>query len=374
MPIRRMTPVMCLVLSASAACRHSSPSDAPLTPVVVQAAAPYLDPSGLRYSASIEPNMRVDLAFKAGGYVESLMQVRGPDGRMRDLQDGDRVERGAVLAKLKDTDYVDKREQALSQLRQAQVSLDYASQELGRADRLFAAKSLTKADHDAATMRRDVARAQLDGARALVQQADAAIADTTLRSPIGGVVMKRLVEVGSLAGPGTPGFVLADTHQVKVVFGAPDVVMRSLKVGSPQTVVTAAFPDRPLHGTISRIAPTVDPSSHVFDVEVTLPNSEDHLKVGMVAGLEIAQGSGVSAPVVVPLSAIVRAPRSANDYAVLVVEERDGRQIARARTVRLGQTLGNAIAITEGLRAGERVIVRGATLVNDGDQVAVAKL
>ena len=359
---------LALAAAAGMACGEESHYQKPLTPVRVQAASPYDDPGGIRYSGTVEPNLRVDLAFKVGGYVERLMQVGG-----RSVQEGDRVAKGDVLATIRDTDYAGKRNQALSQLRQAQASRDYAAQEFERAERLFSEKSLTKVDRDGAKTKLDVANAQVDGARALVQEADDAVSDSALKSPISGIVLKRLVEVGSLVGPGTPGFILADLRDVKVLFGAPDTVVNKLKVGTPQTVTAAAYPDGPFHGRITRIAPQADPRSRVFDVEVTIPNNENLLKVGMVVALEVTQGAAISAPVVVPLSAITRAPDRPADYAVMVVEERDGQQYARLRNVQLGQAFGNSIAVTSGLRSGERVIVSGVTLVADGEQVSVTQ-
>ncbi len=361
-----------LMVASVVACRQEAPYQKPLTPVHVQAATSYAEAAGIRYSGTVEPNLRVDVAFKVGGYVEGLLQV-GAGGPSRSVQEGDQVTRGAVLATIRDTDYADKRNQALSQLRQAEVSRDYATEESERADRLFAATSVTKVDRDGAKTKLDVARAQVDGARALVQEADHALADIALKAPIDGVVMKRLVEVGSLVGPGTPGFVLADTRLVKVLFGAPDVVVNKLKIGTPQTVTTAALPDGELRGTITRVSPLADPRSRVFDVEVTIPNFDGRLKVGMVVALQVAQGAPVSAPVVVPLTAIIRAHDKPNEYAVMIVEERGGQQIARLRNVQLGQAFGNSIAVTAGLRTGERVIVTGVTLLTDGEQVSVTQ-
>jgi RND family efflux transporter MFP subunit len=362
-----------LVVGGGVACRQANLYQKPLTPVRVQAATSYTESNGVRYSGTVDASLRVDLAFKTGGYVERLLQVRGADGRSRSVQEGDPVTRGVVLATVRDTDYVDRRNQALSQLRQADVSRDYATEEFERADRLFASNSVTKVDRDGAKTKLDVARAQVDGAQALVQQADDALADGALKAPIDGVVMKRVVEVGSLVGPGSPGFVLADTRQVKVLFGAPDVIIKTVKIGAPQTVTTASLPDAQFHGMITRIAPVADPRSRVFDVEVTIPNSDGRLKVGMVVALQVAEGAPVSAPVVVPLTAIVRAHDQASEYAVMIVEDRDGHQIARLRTVQLGQAFGNSIAVTSGLRTGERVIVAGVTLVTDGEQVSITQ-
>jgi multidrug efflux system membrane fusion protein len=361
-----------LAAAGSAACREPAVHEKALTPVVVRAVASYDAAAGVRYSGVVEPLLRVDVAFKAGGYVQSLLQARGPDGRLRDVQEGDAVGRGVVLATVRDADYQEKRKQALSQLREAEVAVAHATEEYERAARLYATKSVTKTEHDGARTRLDVMRAKLDGARALVQEAENAIGDTSLRSPIDGLVMRRLVEVGSLAGPGTPGYVLADTRQVKVVFGAPDDIVNTLKLGAAQPLSIASVPGRPFRGVVSRIAPVADPRSRVFDVEITLPNADGRLKVGMVASLEVG-GERAAAPVVVPLAAIVRAPGDRSGYAVFVVEDRDGRSVARVRIIELGQAFGNSIAVVSGLAVGERVVVVGATLIADGEAVRVAE-
>jgi RND family efflux transporter MFP subunit len=370
---RRTVAVAVVVLAGITACSRDHPYEKPLTPVVVQAVESYVEPGGFRYAATVEPNVRVDLAFKRGGYVESLLQVRGADGASRSVQEGDLVTGGAVLATLRQTDYLDKRTQAEAQLREAEASLSHATSESERAGRLFATGSMTKQNYDAARTQVDVIQAKRDGARALVQEALNAMADTNLTSPIDGIVLKRLVEVGSLAGPGTPGFVIADSHRVKVVFGAPDRIVGRLKVGRTQSVTVAAMPGEQFRGSITRIAPAADPRSRVFDVEVTLANPDRRLKVGMVAALEIEDQTPASAPVVVPLTAIVRAPNTTDAYAVFVIEQRDGGTVARLRAIQLGQPFGNAIAVTQGLKQGEQIIVHGATLVTDGERVRVSQ-
>src|SRR5262245_1940435 len=158
--MRKGSIVIVVALGGIVACHRSAPYEKPLTPVIVRAVESYAEPGGFRYSATVEPNVRVDLAFKRGGYVESLMQVPGPGGSIRQVQEGDRVASGAVLATLRETDYVDKRMQAESQLREADASLAHATSESDRAGRLFATGSLTKRDYDAARTQVDVIRAK----------------------------------------------------------------------------------------------------------------------------------------------------------------------------------------------------------------------
>src|SRR5258708_39497221 len=108
MPIRLRFAAMTMAAAGLlAGCSKDKPHEKPLTPVRVQVADRTGGIPGVRYSASIEPNRRVDLAFKAGGYIQSLAQVNG-----RPIQDGDHVSRGMVLARVKTTDYEVKVKQA----------------------------------------------------------------------------------------------------------------------------------------------------------------------------------------------------------------------------------------------------------------------
>ena len=228
--------------------------------------------------------------------------------------------------------------------------------------------TIAKAESDAARVQLDAASARQQGARARLDEAQTALADTSLRSPMDGVVMTRAVEVGSLAGPGTVGFVIADTSTVKVVFGVPDTVLETLQLGATQQVATESMRGVVLTGRITRIAPVADPKSRVFEVEITLDNARNDLKPGMVASLALGSAD-VAAPVaVLPLTAIVRSPAHAQAFAVYIV---DDKTTVHLREVELGDFLGNQIPVKAGLRDGEKVVVMGASLLSDGDSVEV---
>jgi RND family efflux transporter MFP subunit len=133
---------------------------------------------------------------------------------MRALQDGDMVRRGAVLARLRQNEFRDQVSDAEASLRQAQADYERAAQ-------LYENRSVSKAEYDAAYARYTAGIARQS-------QAAISLGDATLRAPIDGVILKRTVEVGSLAGPSAPAFTVADTRVVKVIFGVPDVVVAGL--------------------------------------------------------------------------------------------------------------------------------------------------
>lgn len=358
------------IAGIASGCAREEAYEKPLTPVRVQAVTRAGGAPAIRYSASIEPRTRVDLAFKAGGYIEELAKVDG-----REIQDGDRVTRGMVLARIRPTDYLEKVNQARSVLAEAEAAMAAAKPAFDRASQLFQAKSIARPDFEQAQAAYDTVQAKLAGARALVQEAENARADTALTAPIDGIVLKRLIEVGSLVGPGVGGFVLGDVSSVKAVFGAPDTMLKSMKVGATAPIASEALPNRQFTGRITKIAPTADPRSRVFDVELTIPNGDGALKVGMVAVVQVDTGetpADNAAPLVVPLAAIVRSTDKPDGYAVYVVEESGGKTVARRRNVTLGDMMGNQIAVIDGVGAGDRVIVSGATIVVDGEPVTLA--
>ena len=385
---------------ASSGCReHTVAADQSPLSVKIRAVESRLPSNGARYSAIITPQTQVEMAFKVGGYIEQILQVRGLDGRMRDLQEGDSVARGTVLARVGASDYLSKVEQAKASVAEADSSLEPARAQVAEADaalvranldfertsKLWSSQSVTKTEYDAAKAQLEMSQARARSAaaqisvieartrtaRATLHDASLPLQDTALRAPLNSIVLDKLVEVGTLVAAGKPGFVLADTSSVKAVFGVPDVTAAKLRTGSHLTSVSEALPGIRFEGQITRIAPAADPKSRVFEVEVTIPNPRQLLKPGLIASVELADHESPKPVTAAPLASIVRSKDKSEGYAVFVVREENGKQVARLRNVSLGEAFGNTIAVLDGLQLGEHVITAGATLVIDGQPVRV---
>lgn len=392
------------VVAAGSGCSNAKAYDKPLTPVriqTVETVTPTAESSGARYSATIRSAATLDLAFKHGGYVRELMQVRGADGRLRAVQEGDFIRGGTVLARLRGDDFALKvsgaqaqlsesnaaRDTSQAQLAEAEAALRQAQRDLERATNLFEADSLTRPELDAARTKAELAQAKvaaaraqtqvvaakLNGVRAIVSEAQLAQGDAVLRAPMDALVLRRNVEAGSLVAPGAPVLTLAEAGSVKAVFAVPDLTVTNLKLGIELMLTCEALPNVELRGRITRLGATADPRTRVFEVEVTIPHPPAELRAGMIATLVVpATNASVTAPrFVVPLSAIVRA--QSESYAVWIVASSQGKSIVRRRAVKLGEAFGNLIEIVEGVNAGEQVVVSGATVVSEGEQVQIAQ-
>ena len=266
---------------------------------------------GLRFSAVVTPDAQVPLSFRIPGYIVSLKQVRGEDGRRRDIAEGDRVGKGAVLVQIRAAEYQDKVQQASSQAAAAEAVAEKAKLDFDRATRLYGSQSITKPDFDAARAQYDASQSELRAARAATSEAGVALRDTFVVAPFDGDIVKKSVDLGAFVGPGVPAFVLAKTDTVKIVVGVPDTVVRSIKLGQPVDVAIDAFPTRSFHARISRMSSAADATTRNFEVEVAIPNPDHLLKVGMIGSLQLANSESETraSSLVVPLSAICASER-----------------------------------------------------------------
>jgi RND family efflux transporter MFP subunit len=411
-------------------CSKETAKQKPAKPVKVKAVETHSSLSDVRYSASIKPAAQVEVAFKVGGYIDEIARGKDPAGQWHYIQAGDMVQKGATLARVRQSDYAARVNEAKSQVGEARSALDTNSSQVqeaiaavdtaraqvtdvkayfekskldfDRARLLFETQSITKPEYDAAKAQYEIAAAKLEAAQGQLKASEARVAtaqaqisaaesriktaeattvsasiplqDTQLKAPMSAVVIERRIEVGSLVGQGMAAFVLADLTFVKAVFGVPDTSLKSLKLGDTLTITSDATPGTEFTGQISRIAPSADQNSRAFEIEVTIPNEQGLLKPGMIASLNTSERMAAEGPaLIVPLTAITQAPENPAGYAVMVMEEREGKMFAQLRPVTLGESVGNAIIIKSGVSTGELVVTTGVSQVVDGEQVLVVQ-
>jgi RND family efflux transporter MFP subunit len=358
------------LMAGVTACKQQNAAETLPLPVHTALVQPVAMGNGAKYSASIVPYAQVTLAFQSSGYVDSIRQVKSPSGGMRNIDQGDWVQKGTVLAVVRQQDYLDRVQQAKAQLARAQADNDKAKLTWERVSALYASQSATKPDYDSAQAQLASTTASVSGAQAQLSEANVALAYCSLRAPFSGWIVSRNVDLGTLVGPATNGFTLADTESVKAVFGVPDISMNRVKLGQHLSILTDAFPQA-FAGRVSAISPAADPKSRVFSVEVTIPNPHDRLKSGMIASLALEGSQLPQSVLAIPLSAVVRNPGSANGFAVLIAEGGGETETARLRAIELGEIYGNMIAAKSGLNPGESVITTGAGIVKNGDRFRI---
>lgn len=320
--------------------------------------------STLQISGSLVPRTRVAIFARVQGTLSRVS-----------VEIGDHVRAGQAVASM-DRREIDAQVDAAAAsvnvahagLESSEAALANAVLEHERAQKLFDSGAISRQRLDAADTSRRAASAQRDLAKATVAQADAALRrarevqrDTTLTSPIDGVVVERNYDAGSLASPGDKAVVVvADLRVLKLEAGVSELEAGRLRPGMPARISVQARPGEVFEGRLAAIAPEVDARNRHFAIEVRT-NNPGTLLSGMYATATIPL-EHVSAAVAVPREAV--AMRDGNPVVLKV----DGTAV---REVPITQGLSTAthVEIASGLKAGDVIVADARRDVAPGTPV-----
>ena len=322
---------------APAATREAAPvRTVPAEPAELHAA--------VRAVGIVAPRDEVRMSFKVGGVVERM-----------DVDVGDTVHAGQVLAVLRGTE-------VNAAVAQASEAVEKSRRDLERAKQLRADEVATQEQVEDLTTAYNVAHSNLQAARFNARFA-------TIVAPSDGVVLQRLAFADELVAGGQPVLVLGATGEGWVVRAAlADRDAVRVNLGDEARVAIDAFPGRSFEGRVTRIASAADPQTGTFEVEIEIAPEGARFVRGLVAKVELAiRGAGEPARTVVPVSAIVEANGPA--AVVYVLDAAEG--VARRREIAVGPIAGERVTVVAGLEPGEQVVTDGAAWLSDGHAVRV---
>jgi RND family efflux transporter MFP subunit len=204
------------------------------------------------------------------------------------VAEGQAVKKGAPLFQLDARQIALQRDQAQAALKAATVDSRAADVEFQRMKSLFDAKAINQVQLEQAQERLEIAKVRVEQAQVALAQANQALADATVRSPMNGVVTKKLVSEGEMATmmPPTVVLIVQDQSKLELRFRMPEKALAQLKVGQKLRAKFASLNvEREVE--IVRLSPAIDPISRTVEVFAQLPNSDSALKPGMLADVEM---------------------------------------------------------------------------------------
>lgn len=210
------------------------------------------------------------------------------------------------------------------------------------------------------------ALAQLEAARARVQNLAVAIADHEVRAPFAGVLGLRRVSVGALLQPSTVITTLDDLTTIKVDFTVPETWLAAVQVGQAVVARADALPGRDFPGAVTAIDTRLDPTTRSATVRALVPNGDGLLRPGMLIKVEVDRGEAPSLQV--PEEALVQ--RGDRHFVYLVGADR----VAREVEVGVGRRRVGSVEVVRGLEVDQQVVVEGIVRVRDGMQVQVVEV
>jgi RND family efflux transporter MFP subunit len=326
----------------------SVPSAAPPPAISVESAAAEQRPMprSLAVTGQLTANQHSDVAANAAGRVVKTFVERG-----------DFVREGAPLAQLDTRTAVLSEAEARANLRNAHTQVDQAAADCARTEALFKKGAISREEWERANSQCQTSLGTAEAAKARAELATKTLSDATVRAPFSGMVSERFVSVGEYVQPPTRVATLVelDPLRLQLTVGEADVG----RIHDQQEVQFAveAYGDQRFKGAVKYIDPTVRSSTRDMIVEATVPNPDHRLKPGMFATayVELADQPIVS----VPKSAIKQDAAATRLFAVVngAVEE---------RLVQVGPERNGWVAVLDGLKTGEKVVVNPGDQVKDG--------
>jgi len=318
----------------------------------------------------IEASKGVDVKSKVSGRIESL-QVVLDSGETVAVEEGLAVNRGQQLAVIDHDLYLAEVAAAEANVKARQVELADAQREMKRIVALYEGGSATEQARDKAVTAAQLAAAVLDSAQAALERARINLRESTIVAPIDGIVTAKRIDEGNLINPGERIVTIADMKTVKIVVAASEKYSSEVASGTPAEIRVDASPEKVFTAKVYSVYPALDPETHTVQVEIRLNNDQLLLKPGMFARVTLIANRKDDV-VVIPRD-VVLGGKIDKPY-VYVIEENDGKKIARKSVVEVGVIQADRCEIIDGLKAGQTLVVNGMHFLADGIPAEVVRI
>ncbi len=287
------------------------------------------------------------------------------------VEEGDRVQRGQLLAELDTRATRLQTEQAEAAVAVAQANYNDAAKNKERMERLIKENAVSEQQYEKIKLAFESAEAQLNQAKAALNLAKYNLDVSIMEAPFSGVIASKNAEVGDVINPMMGGFsatsgvvTLMDFSRVKIEVDVSQQDVVRIKKGQPASMAVSALPGRTFPGRVSVVNLTADPTTKKFHVEVTAENPGLVLRPNTFGEITIEVSSHEDA-LVVPQNAILE-----NKYVFIVNED----NTVRRQEVNIGLENTDMVEILSGIQFGDRVVVEGSYGLDEGAKIEIKEV
>jgi RND family efflux transporter MFP subunit len=289
-------------------------------------------------TASLEAENEAKVVAKVGGVVEQLL-----------VEEGDKVKKDQVLAKLDD-------DKLALDLAEAEARLKQLESEFKRNKELHKKNIISTEIYERVKSDFEMQKAKAAQVRLTKNY-------TSIRAPIGGVIAERLIKVGNMVPQNEPCFHITDFDPLLAVLHAPEKELSKLLESQKAILEVDALPNETFTGKILRISPVVDPQTGTFKVTVAVTDPGGKLKPGMFSRVRIVHDVH-SDTLLLPKDAVLT---EGNESVVFLVKD----NIVQRKTVEIGYVNTTHLEIKAGLALGDTVVQTGIGGLKDGSKVEI---
>lgn len=253
-----------------------------------------------------------------------------------------------------------------ARMRSAQADADLARADFERARDLAERKVISKAEMDSAAAKFSQKKAEVDNMQSLINKKE-------IRAPFDGIAGIREVNPGQMVNVGHNLVTLQALDQVYVNFSLPQQQLGEVKPGLPVKVTTDAVGGREFDGTLTAVNSAVDPATRNVSLQATLNNADHALRAGMFVRVKVLLPQQ-NPTLFIPATGVSYAPYGNSVYIIEKKQDEKTKQEAlllRQQFIRTGETRGDFVAVTNGLKAGEEIVSTGVFKLRNGMNVVI---
>ncbi|MFZ3052952.1 MAG: efflux RND transporter periplasmic adaptor subunit [Sulfuricurvum sp.] len=327
------------------------------------------------YKVTFARSLPVEFAYPArlSAFQNATVTSRVTGALMKKLfTEGSFVKKGQFLYKIEPDSYAAIVNEKAADVELKKASLMNAQREWDRVQNLTQNNAISKKEHDAALSAYEIAKADVNSAKARLQSAKIDLDYTSVKAPISGIAGMKLTDVGNVVTAGVPLVTITQVDPLYAEFSIPDVDLR--KAGhSLQTLaksknlkVSLTYDNQSYIGVIDYIAPQINTATGSIKIRAKLQNPDNVLIPGAFGRIKIV-GIQSTAVITVPQKAVLQ-----NKKGTIVMVVENG--IVGIRPIQLGKKAGDHFIVAQGLKGGEQVIVNNFFRIKPGVPVAVDKI
>jgi len=295
------------------------------------------------------------------------------------VEEGDRVKKGQVIARLDDSDVAASLRRARENLRVAEADLEDARRNFDRMQKLVGTRAIAQADYDAAEARYKRVVATIEAARFAVREAEVAVENTRIIAPFDGTVLKKNADVGEIVAP-LAGAVssraavvtIADMSSLEVDADVSEANITRVSSQQNCEITLDAYPQQRYPGYVSNIVPTADRAKATVMVKIKFKQYDQRVLPEMGAKITfLAPGASTDPASIKPVLTVPAAAVANRDGRPVVFQIKEDRAVAVPVTT--GRKIGSSIEITAGLKEGDKLISKADEEIQNGTKVTLAK-
>lgn len=352
-----------LILASLVGCGKKQEEEKPIRPITYQKVHETTNVVKRGYAGTVKSEALSNLSFRVSGTM-----IR------RNVDIGDKVKEGEILAAIDPIEYEIKYQQAIADLQKGKAVLADAKANFERNEILYLENSVSKAQYQSSLANYQSSVSTVDALTKQVEYSKVQLGYTKLVAPMDGTIGSIKTEVNQSVTPQSVVFTLNSAGDQYIEFNVSETIIPLLSIGEKVQIVVESLNNLKLEGEIRNIGTVGNSFGNTYPIKVTIKDPNQELRVGMTTNVYVdieLGGNTKENMIVVPIATVMK-DSEGRPYVYVVTDIENGVGISKRKYIELGIASNLGMEVKSGLDVGDYLITMGMNRLQDGEKVRVS--